>query len=160
MKTVVLAPLALILGTLAVAGCDNQPTPAAKAGPNAPADITIGDGRLVLPAVKGNPGAVYFTVHNDSASARTIRGAEVEGAASAMMHKMTMTGGVASMDMVAQVRVPAMGMVAFAPGGLHVMADELDAKLAKGGTTNITLAFVNGDKAVFPAEILAAGDAR
>ena len=27
--------------------------------------MSVTDGRLVLPAVKGNPGAVYFTVHND-----------------------------------------------------------------------------------------------
>jgi hypothetical protein len=37
---------------------------------------------------------------------------------------------------------------------------DLDETLAKGGTAEVTLDFENGDKAVFPAEILAAGDAR
>ena len=56
--------------------------------------------------------------------------------------------------------VPAKGTLAFAPGGLHIMAVSLDDTLAKGGTTDVTLSFDSGDKAVFPAEILAAGDAR
>jgi hypothetical protein len=37
---------------------------------------------------------------------------------------------------------------------------DLDPKLAKGGTTDVTLSFGNGEKKVVPAEILAAGDAR
>ena len=53
-----------------------------------------------------------------------------------------------------------MGMLDFKPGGLHVMAMDLDKSLAKGGTTEISLKFADGTRAVFPAEILAAGDAR
>ena len=40
------------------------------------------------------------------------------------------------------------------------MAMDLDATLAKGSTTDVTLSFASGEKAVFPGEILAAGDAR
>jgi len=161
MKYTVFAPLALALGTLALAGCDSQTNqPAANPRPNAPEGISITDGRLVLPAVKGNPGAVYFTVHNDSANAETITGAAVKGAKSAMIHQMTMTSGVASMDMVSQIAVPAMGTLAFKPGGLHVMAMDLDDTLVKGGTTEVSLTFAGGDQAAFPVEILAAGDSR
>jgi copper(I)-binding protein len=59
-----------------------------------------------------------------------------------------------------QAKVPARGELAFAPGGFHVMAMELDDALAKGGATDVTLRFDDGETAVFPAEILAAGDAR
>jgi copper(I)-binding protein len=163
MKTVVLAPLALVFGTLALSACDSQPKQAAapaKSRPDAPEGITISDGRLVLPAVKGNPGAVYFTVHNDSAGAATIIAASVKGAKEAMMHRTSLANGVSSMDMADTVAVPAMGMVEFKPGGLHVMAMDLDASLAKGGTTDVSLTFAGGDRADFPVEILAAGDAR
>jgi len=160
MKTAIFAPLALVLGTLALAGCDSQPKQAAaRPNPKAPEGISITDARLVLPAVKGNPGAVYFTVHNDSSTAETISAASVKGAKSAMIHQSTMANGVASMDMVPQVTVPAMGTLAFKPGGLHVMAMDLDDGLVKGGTTEVSLTFGN-DRADFPAEILAAGDAR
>jgi copper(I)-binding protein len=161
MKIARFAPLALALGTLALAGCGSPAQqPAANPRPNAPEGISITDGRLVLPAVKGNPGAVYFTVHNDSANAETISSAAVEGAKSAMIHQSTLTNGVAGMDMVAQIAVPAMGTLTFKPGGLHVMAMDLDDRLAKGGTTEVSLTFADGDQAAFPVEILAAGDAR
>lgn len=162
MKTAVLAPLALVIGTLALTACESQPQPAAAPSrrPDAPEGITITDGRLVLPAVPGNPGAVYFTVHNDSAGAATITGTKVKGAKDAMIHQTAMTDGVSSMTMLSQVAVPAMGMVEFKPGGLHVMAMDLEDTLAKGGTTNVTLTFAGGDQADFPVEILAAGDAR
>jgi copper(I)-binding protein len=162
MKIALFAPLALAFGTLALGGCGSQPAKQAAAQPrsDAPEGITITDGRLVLPAVKGNPGAVYFTVHNDAADALTISGATVKGAKSAMIHQMSMANGVASMDMVSQIAVPAMGTLAFKPGGLHLMAMDLDDSLAKGGTTVVSLTFAGGDTATFPVEILAAGDAR
>jgi copper(I)-binding protein len=163
MKNAIVAPVALVLMTLALGACDSQPqkaAPARNARPDAPEGITITDGRLVLPAVKGNPGAVYFTVHNDSATAATITGATVKGAKDAMIHRMTMANGVASMDMVSQIDVPAMGMLEFKPGGLHVMAMDLDDTLAKGGTTDVWLTFAGGTRADFPVEVLAAGDAR
>jgi copper(I)-binding protein len=160
MKSIVLAPLALALGALALAGCESKEASAPSEAANAPEGISISDARLVLPAVKGNPGAVYFTVHNDSAKLETIDAAAIKGAGSAMIHQSTMAGGMSEMHAMGQVAVPANGSLAFEPGGLHVMAMNLDAALAKGGTTEVTLAFESGDKAVFPAEILAAGDAR
>ena len=159
MKTALFAPLALALGTLVLAACDRA-KPAADAPTETQQTISVTDGRLVLPAVKGNPGAVYFTVHNPTGDAVTLSGAEVKGAQSAMIHRMTMTGGVASMDMVAQVAVPAKGELTFAPGGLHLMAMDLDAALQKGGKTEASLTFAGGEKVSFPVEILAAGDAR
>ena len=160
MKSVVFAPLALALGTLALAGCNDKQAPAAGEQADAPEGISITDARLVLPAVKGNPGAVYFTVHNDSANNETIVGAEVKGAKEAMIHQSTMVAGMSEMHEMPGALVPTKGTLAFAPGGLHIMAVSLDDTLAKGGTTDVTLSFDSGDKAVFPAEILAAGDAR
>jgi len=72
MKTAFFAALALAAGTFTLAACD-----AAKPAAEAQQTITVSDGRLVLPAVKGNPGAVYFTVHNPTANTATISGAEV-----------------------------------------------------------------------------------
>lgn len=160
MKSAVFAPLALVLGALALAGCGSKPQPAAKEPANAPGGIIASDGRLMLPAVKGNPGAVYFTLHNTTANAVTIDSAEVEGAQSSMIHQTETTNGVAGMHAMPTVAVPPGGVLAFKPGGLHVMAMDLDTTLAKGATTEVTLTFDSGGKASFPAEILAAGDAR
>lgn len=161
MKTAVFASLALTLATLGLAACGSQQQqPAAR--PNAgPAEgISVSDGRLVLPAVPGNPGAVYFTVHNDTDGQATLEGAEVEGAKMAMLHQSTMVDGHSEMKSMQQVDVPAGGELVFSPGGRHVMAMDLSDDLKPGGTTDVTLSFADGEKATFPAEILAAGNAR
>src|SRR6478609_6453574 len=106
MKFVVSAPLALALGTLSLASCGSS----------------------------GHPGAVYFTLHNDSASAATIQGVEVKGAQSAMIHQTTTANGMSGMQTMPTLptlAVPAKGELAFAPGGIHVMAMDLADTLAK-----------------------------
>jgi len=157
MKIAVLAPVALVLGTLPLAGCDSEPQQPAASQQHA---ISVTDGRLVLPPVKGNPGAVYFTVHNNSADPAMIHGASVKGAKSAMIHTVTVFDNKADMQEMPQVVVPAHGQLVFEPGKMHIMAMDLDDTLKKGGTTQVTLHFPGGDKVEFPARILAAGDAR
>ena len=77
-----------------------------------------------------------------------------------MIHQMSTWSRKADMQEMSQIGVPANGELAFKPGGLHVMAMDLDDTLAAGGTAEVTLTFAGGDKASFPAQILAAGDAR
>jgi copper(I)-binding protein len=143
---------------LAVAGCGGEAEAPAPAAPDAPEGVAISEGRLLLPAVAGNPGAVYFTIKNSGANDVMIRSVNVAGAASAMMHQTAEWSGQVDMQELLQVAVPRDSEVVFAPGGMHVMAMELDDTLAVGGETEVTLTFVGGDKASFPAEIRAAGD--
>jgi copper(I)-binding protein len=159
-KFLTVAPFALALGALGLSACGDRAQPAPAPSASAAATLSVDDGRLVLPAVKGNPGAVYFTVHNGTDKDDTLEGAEVEGAKMAMLHQTSMVSGHTSMQQVEQLSVPAGGQLVFAPGGRHVMAMDLDAKLEPGATTTVTLSFASGAKATFPAEILAAGNAR
>jgi copper(I)-binding protein len=164
-KTAKIASFALLFAALALTACGNKEQPAAQhkaaPAPAAPAQgISVSDGRMVLPAVPGTPGAVYFTVHNDSAGAVTLDAADVQGAKMAMLHTMNMVDGHTDMQEVKAMDVPAGGELVFAPAGRHVMATDLDAGLKPGGTTNVTLSFADGEKATFPVEILAAGNAR
>jgi copper(I)-binding protein len=164
-KTIALAPIALAFATLALAACGSQQQPSSKQA-SAPAKpvpaqgISVSDGRLVLPAVHGNPGAVYFTVHNDSDTLQTLERVELEGAQGAMLHDTGMVGGHMEMRQAARMDVPSRGELVFSPGGRHVMAMHLDDRLKPGGTTTLTLAFTSGQKATLPVEILAAGNAR
>lgn len=147
---------------LACAACQQQPTEpapeASEAAPEGPAGLAVSDGRLVLPAVKGNPGAVYFEIANTGDADTAIAAISVEGAASAMLHATVESDGVMSMQHLDTVPVPKGGVVAFAPGGNHVMAMELDDALAPGASVEVTLTFAGGDKISFPAEVRAAGD--
>ncbi|OJW59142.1 MAG: hypothetical protein BGO57_10620, partial [Sphingomonadales bacterium 63-6] len=128
--------------------------------PEAPAGIALANGVLVLPAVKGNPGAVYFDIANKSEGDAKIVAVHVDGAGSAMMHQTMTVDGINSMKDISEFVVPKGGSAGFKPGGNHIMAMELDDTLQPGSFTDVTLTFANGDKATFSAEIRAAGDAR
>ena len=77
-----------------------------------------------------------------------------------MLHQMGTWNRQPSMDQIFQVDVPANGELKFEPGGLHVMTSDLADTVAAGGTADVTLTFVGGDKFTFPAEVRAAGDER
>ena len=150
---------ALGLATFGLASCGEQPEQA-DAAPGTPEGISVTNARLMLPAVEGNPGAVYFDVANDSTSNRMIRAVSVAGAGSAVLHQMGTWNRQPSMDEIFQIDVPANGELKFEPGGLHVMANDLADTVTAGSTADVTLTFVGGDKITFPAEVRAAGDER
>ncbi len=152
-----LAGLAAALLVTGTAACNSQPETPVAAAPEAPAGVTVSGGWLSLPAVAGNPGAVYFTIRNAGENDVMIRAVDVAGADSAMLHETAEWDGQVDMQELIQVAVPRGGEVVFAPGGKHVMAMALDDTLSAGGETEVTLSFVNGDKASFPAKVLAAG---
>jgi copper(I)-binding protein len=154
----------LILAVLALTACQQNKAPEAPAsgaasseatGPDAKPGITASDGVLRLPAVKGNPGAAYFSVRNGGPAAATLAAVHVDGAGRAEMHEST-GGSMAAVKEVALVRGET---VKFAPGGKHVMLFDLDPRLAAGGTTEMTLVFTGGDKSSIPLKIEPAGGA-
>ena len=146
------AALALAAATLLPAACGEAPEQADTA-PDAPEGVSVKNARLMLPAVKGNPGAVYFDLENASERNRVVRAVSVAGAGSAMMH----TGDMQEMS---QVVTPPNSTVKFAPGEQHVMAMNLPDTMVAGGQAEVTVTFVGGDKVSFPAEVRAAGDER
>ena len=152
MKRGIWMAAALGFAATGLAGCGEAPEPA-EAAPEGPEGISVADARLMLPAVAGNPGAVYFEVTNDSEKNRMIRAVSVAGAGSAMMHS-------ADMQEMTQIAVPPGGSATFAPGEQHIMAMDLADTVTAGGEAEVTLTFVGGDKFSFPAEVRAAGDER
>lgn len=159
MKITHFAPVALSLATLGLAGCSGETTDTAAPAADEVA-LEVSNARLMLPAVAGNPGAIYFDVKNTGEKNYAIRRADVEGAGSAELHGSMEMQGQMMMDSVGQVLVNAGGSESFAPGGFHVMVFDLDPALAAGGTTDMTLTVVGGKKKTFPVEIRAAGDER
>ncbi|GGY97386.1 copper chaperone PCu(A)C [Novosphingobium colocasiae] len=161
------APFALSLAAaLTLAACSKTPeatdsgaataapdtTPVA--GPDAKPGIAVSDGKLVLPAVPGRPGVVYFTVRNGGPGAATLAGVDVSGAGRAEIHKTD--GG--TMSAVKELQLEPGADVTFAPGGLHVMVFDLDPKLKSGGAAELTLTFADGDKASLPLTVSAMGE--
>lgn len=144
-----LAPMLLAAGMLTVSACHHQPAAPHVQG------LVVSEARLVLPPVKGNPGAAYFTLGNDSNMPATLVSVAVVGARLAEMHE---TSG-ATMGPLAQVRIDPGQQVMFAPGGKHVMVFNLASSLSPGGSGEIVLHFQDGKTATAPLRIAAAGDA-
>ena len=79
MKSTVLASLALVLAGTGLAACGEQQAPPAEKTDSKPG-VAVTNGRLVLPAVAGNPAALYFDIVNSGDDYAVLRKAEVPNA--------------------------------------------------------------------------------
>lgn len=143
---------------LALAACQQQPQEAAATGaaqpaPDAKPGASLSAGRLILPTVKGNPAAAYFTLTNSTKAPVTIAAVAVDGAGKAQMH---LTSG-GEMRMLDQVEVAPGAQLKFEPGSYHVMLFDLSPKLAAGAAAELTITFADGDKVSAPLTVEAAG---
>lgn len=145
----VLAPIA----ALALGGCQQKAEAPVEQNPDTKPGLNASDGVLVLPAVKGNPGAAYFTLSNGSDKAVTLAGISIDAAESAEMHE-TKDGKMGAVD---QVELAPNAVVKFAPAGMHVMAFNLKPEAAAGKTVEMTLTFSDGDKLSAPLTVKPAG---
>ena len=111
-----------------------------------------------LPAVKGNPGAAYFTLKGGATDERL---AEVSSpqVIRVALHDSSMKDGMMSMSkMESGVAIPAGGSVAFAPGGRHAMLFDINPSVKPGGTLKLIFTYGDGSKVETDATVKAAGD--
>ena len=117
--------------------------------------LAADEGRLVLPAVKGNPGAAYFTIDNRTGTAVAVTSVAIDRAAKAEIHQTQ--GG--TMTPVERLEAAPGKSVEFTPGGMHIMVFGLDPKLLAGGTAKLTVTFADGEKLAVPLTVEPAGGA-
>ena len=150
------------IAALALCSCQQakQPSPkadasaeASKAAPAGKPGITIAGGKLVLPAVQGNPGAAYFQIDNSAGANVAIAAITIDGTEKTEVHQ---TAGD-TMTKVDSVEIAPSTSMKFEPGKLHVMVFNPGATLKAGGTTEMTITFADGDKSSAPLKIEAAG---
>lgn len=122
--------------------------------------LTVSNARLVLAPVAGNPAAVYFDLSYSGASGVSLTEVEVEGAGMTMIHDYAESAGQMRMTMADTVPLAQGTPLAFAPGGLHVMAMDPAAGLKPGDTAKVTLTLSNGSKVSVTAPVRAAGEER
>lgn len=154
-----------VFASLAVSGMaalliscgEEAEAPVAEAPGDCPPGITATDGWMALPAVAGNPGAVYFSIANGTDAQVTIRTASVLGAESATLHETAAWSNEVDMQELFQQPVLAGETLTFEPGGKHVMAFGMGEGVEPGDETEITLTFVGGDKCSFPVTAYPAG---
>ncbi|MBW8754287.1 MAG: copper chaperone PCu(A)C [Sphingomonadales bacterium] len=149
----------LILAAMALAACQQHKAPEAQASaeavPDAKPGITVSSGVLMLPAVKGNPGAAYFAVTNRGAQPTSLAAIHIDGAGKVEMHE-TKGGAMAQLN---GVPIEPGQTVKFERGGKHAMVFDLGDKLLAGGPTEMTLTFSGGDKVSAPLKVRSMSDA-
>lgn len=149
----------LMLAALALGACQQGKAPEAEAtaqsAPDAKPGISVSGGVLVLPAVKGNPGAAYFELANGGDKPSTLAAVSIDGAGKAEMHETL--GG--SMAPVKDLAVKPGETVKFERGGKHIMVFDIAEGVKSGGTAEMTLTFAGGDKVSAPLKVESMFDA-
>lgn len=158
MKSKIALAGALLASTFTLAACDEAEAPVEQI--DGIAGLEVSNARLVLAPVAGNPAAVYFDLAYSGDRAIAIRGADVAGAKSAMIHQYAEYNFKQQMVEAQAQPLKKGDTLSFEPGALHVMAMDVSPDLKAGGNTEVTLTIAGGDKHSFDAEILAAGDER
>jgi copper(I)-binding protein len=134
-----------LLVALALAGCGQ------------PAQLSVTNAWVRLPAVPGRPAAAYFTVHGGPTDA-TLINVTTDTAIRTELHESKDAGGQMTMAKLDTVRVPAKTDVAFAPGGRHVMVFDINPSVKRGGTMTFTFTFADATRILQDARVIAAGD--
>lgn len=107
--------------------------------------------RHVPPVMKVQAG--YVTVFNNGSTSQAIVGAESALFEKVELHTSRVEKGVAIMEAVKRVEIPAGGKVSFAPGGLHLMLHGPKQGQSPGALVAISLILESGEKLVFDATV-------
>ncbi|WP_404334657.1 copper chaperone PCu(A)C [Sphingomonas sp. MMS12-HWE2-04] len=137
----------IVTAALLLAACHAQP-----------ATLGADQAWVRLPAVPGNPGAAYFTLHGGD-QADTLLQVSTPAALRAELHELSKTpAGAMTMQPVRDAPLPARGTLAFAPGGRHVMLFDLGPAVKPGTRIPLALAFASGKRIEVQARVVGAGD--
>ena len=100
-------------------------------------------------APPGANAAAYLTLVNPGEISRRITAVKAEGVERIEMHRSVVEGGVARMEPVESIEVPAGGEVTLAPRGLHLMLIR-PSSLTEGDELELVLE-IDGDEYVAAA---------
>ena len=136
---------AVFMALLMAAGCNETP------------QSTVTDATVRLPAVKGNPGAAYFTLHGGEKDRTLVKiTSPVVGAAE--MHDMKSENGMMMMVPIeGGLKLPQGSTVSFQSGGKHVMLFDMKSGLKPGDSITLNFEFADGYKESAAAKAVAPG---
>lgn len=121
--------------------------PAARASDTAPATgldgVSVQDCWIRnMPA--GLPSGGYFVVRNTGAAAVELVGVSSSAYGMTMLHQTVARNGMARMEHVDKVQVPAQGELVFKPGSYHAMLEKPTSELAVGQFVPLVFQFQGG----------------
>lgn len=85
--------------------------------------------------------AGYVVISNPTDRADTLLAAKADWAGRIELHEIVEKNGIVEMRQVKRMKLPAKGMLALRPNGLHLMLYQLKAPLKQGDKVTLTLQF-------------------
>ena len=104
-------------------------------------ELHIGHPYALVTPPGAKAGGAYLSIDNKGKAADKLLRASTARAGSVELHTMSMDGNVMRMRMVPAIDVAPGAPVKLAPGGLHVMLQDLKQPLRKGDKFLMTLVF-------------------
>ena len=114
------------------------------AAPQCAAQLSLVNGWVKLAPPAASVNAAYVELKNEQSFPQTIVDVSADCCAQAMLHKTKLVNGMASMEHLTQLVVPAQQSLQLVPGGLHIMLMEAHSELVEGTPVTLTLSFSNG----------------
>ena len=103
--------------------------------------------------------ALYMNIENTGAEDDALISVSSNISKNAEIHNTSVDeNGVAKMEMLQSVSVPARKSVRFEPGGMHIMLIGLEEPLKSGDKVEIELVFERAGKLNMEAEVVGIGD--
>ena len=105
----------------------------------------------------GQAAAVYASINNDGDEPDRLLSVTTDSAAMAMIHEGRTEDGIARMRMLHSLEIPARSSVQLAPGGHHIMLENLSRPLAAGHQIQLSMKFERSGTIEVPVRVVAAG---
>lgn len=141
-----ISSLTVLAAPLALAACAD------------PAPLYVDQAYVRLNPNAQGPAAGYFTIHGGAQDAKLLR-VTAEGAQRIEMHESVEKDGMATMQAIDSVDVPAKTEVKFAPGGKHLMIFNINPAIVENGKMTMIMVFSTGDRLIVDAPIQQGGAA-
>ena len=107
----------------------------------------------MAPATLKTHGA-YMTITNGGSEAKDLVAASSPNYKGVQLHVSRVVDGIATMEHLESVEIPAGGKAEFKPGGLHLMLMQAIKPLEEGGTVPLTLSFRSGETVSVEAMVM------
>ena len=116
----------------------NTPSSQATAAADA---IAVSDAWAAATPNGATVGGGYLTIANNGDASDALKSATSPRSPRVELHEMSMQGNMMQMRPVARLEIPAHGSVALAPGGYHLMFNDITAPFVAGQDVPVTLTF-------------------
>ncbi|MBU0556969.1 MAG: copper chaperone PCu(A)C [Alphaproteobacteria bacterium] len=131
---------------------------AALGGCSDPPPLNVDGGFLRLNPNPNAPSAAYFTIRGGAEDV-VLRDVRTEEAVRVEIHESSTKDGIASMQRVETIDVPARSTVKLEPGGKHIMLWSINPQALDDGKMTFTFIFSNGDRILADAPVQQPGSA-